>query len=828
MSVLRNNVADSLAKKVSAYGVVVWDDPEGSYVDEAPSLVREDVGFAAYAGSWYRLRREIEDSMGGSELPRLVVYVPVEPPAEDPLAEVRAATGLDRSFKLLLGTALRQSLEGQLTIERIEEVARSARTLTEAEEILEQGGGGPVLLTKRFGTAEPVEIMLRIACSGAGDVFSDDAFRTEVDRFLEQQLGGQFGGTGDLGTAIAQRLVAAELVRSGVATGAAAATPGQVDRAIEVLRRWQADRQRLSDLRSRMEGALEGLDLDALGWVPELAQLDSSPALDELALAHYLNLYTAGDYDQAAALAAVRRSSFWAKWDADLPWQSRWEIAHAASQLQALCLDSNATGAKPESVLADYEATTWQVDAEHRRLELGMTRLDELGDLEQPMQAARIAYEGWLDQYLRSFTAGVAARGLANGSLLRQGEVHDRLVEPYVRKGSQVAYFFVDALRYELGRELAASLQRAFGEDAVRVEGALGAAPSITLVGMANLCPNAHTALRLELDGREKLMVSIDGSPVMTPPERLSLLQAAHGHVVDIVLDDLVTQGESDLKERINGAKVVMVRSTEFDEAGEAGKLAVAHTSFPIIVEHLRRAVAKLSLAGVTRFVISSDHGFLILSRDVGQHRIIPKPGGKGEVHRRVFIGTGGAAGDELIRVPLSAVGIPGDLDLLVPRGLGLISAGGARGFFHGGISPQEMLVPVITVELEAAAGTEPLTVEVAISGKVTSRIFTGKLFLKSGLFSVEPIDVSVNAVRISDGAEIAKLVAAGGAEVAEGVVRLAPDSEALVSFQVIADLDKGDKVELRVMDVKTDRRIGRSKPAPVAAPVLVEADLDA
>ena len=132
----------------------------------------------------------------------------------------------------------------------------------------------------------------------------------------------------------------------------------------------------------------------------------------------------------------------------------------------------------------------------------------------------------------------------------------------------------------------------------------------------------------------------------------------------------------------------------------------------------------------------------------------------------------------------------------------------------------------MVTVEIDAEETGEPLTIDASISGKITSRIFTGKLVLKSGLFAVEPVDVSVGVVRISDGAEIVKLVAAGGADIAEGVVQLVPDTEALVSFQVINDLAKGDRVELRVLDVKTDRRLAKSKPAQVAANVSAEADL--
>ncbi|MFV1989901.1 MAG: PglZ domain-containing protein, partial [Acidimicrobiales bacterium] len=677
----------------------------------------------------------------------------------------------------------------------------SARTMTEAEEILEQGGGGPVLLTKHLGTSDPIEMTIRIACGAADQPLAIPEVRSEAVRFLDQQLGGDFGAVENLPNLVCLRLVAAELSAAGIALAPFSIsefTPEQHRRVSAVARRWQDDRNRLADLRGRMNDAAGTLRImDDVQWTPQLAEADIAPAFDDVAMHEFLRKYDEGDFAAAAALAKVRRSRFWATWDLDSSWQGLWAVAFAAARVQELTSSMEVEAASPESLFAQYGASTWQVDAEHRRLELGLTRLDKLGDLEAPVQAARHAYEAWLDRYLRVFTSAVSAQGLSGGQLLRQSEVHDKRVDPAIRTGAKVAYFFVDALRYELGRELASSLQRAFGEDAVRVEGAVGAAPSITPVGMASLCPLAQSALRLDLDERDRLMVTIDDAPVMSPPERLALLQAAHGKVVDIVLDDLVTQGEAHLEDRIGDAKVIMVRSQEIDEAGEAGKLAIAHTSFPTIIEHLRRAVAKLSLVGVTRFIISSDHGFLILSRRVGQERIIPKPGGKGELHRRAFIGTGGAAGDELVRIPLSETGIPGELDLLVPRGLALISAGGTRGFFHGGISPQEMLVPVLTIEIESEQTEEPLTVAASITGKIMAAVFTSNIALSSGLFAVDPVDVSVSAVRLSDGAEVAKLVAAGGAEMAEGVVRLSPDTEALLSFQVTTSLGKGDKVAL-------------------------------
>lgn len=827
MSVLRNHVADQLSRKVSAHGIVVWDDPEQAYVDTAEALVPSDTAFVSYQGSWYSLRREVEGLLAAPEPPRLVVYVPSDPPDEDPLAEVRAATGLDRGFKLLLGTAIRQAYKGRLTEERIADIVASARTLTEAEEIFDEGGGGPVLLTRRLGTSDSIELLVRTASGEADDALADADVRAEANRFLEQQIGGQYGDVADLAGAVSRRILAAALVDAGIdadVIGVDPGTPEQQRRARTVAERWMDDRNRLASLRAQMSSAAEALSLvDTVNWAPGLREADLAPALDDVAFAEYLQLLDEHDFQGAASLAEARLGTFWSTWDVESPWRNRWSLAYSAARVRQLVARSPAPADSPERVLADYEASTWQIDAEHRSLEFGLTKLDELGDLEMPVQQARQAYEMWLDGYLRVFTGLVESQGLAVGDMLRQSEIHDERVAPAIRVGETVAYFFVDALRYELGRELASSLRRAFGEDSVRLEAAVGVAPSITPVGMANLCPGARSGLRLALDDRNKLVVSIDGTPVMSPPLRLSLLQAAHGEVADLILDDVITQGETQLKERIGKAKVLMVRSQEIDESGESGKLAVVNTSFPTILEHLRRAVAKLSLAGVTRFVISSDHGFLLLSRGLSQARIIPKPGGTGDVHRRVFIGSGGAAGQELARIPISAVGIPGDLDLLVPRGLGLISAGGSRGFFHGGVSPQEMLVPVVAVEVEAQGGEEPTTVTAAISGRITSAIFTAKIELRSGLFSVEPLDVGISAVRVSDGAEVAKLLAAGGADMGEGVVRLEPDTEVLLSFQVTASLAKRDKVALMINDVRTDRKIAESRPASVAAVVVVE-----
>src|SRR5690606_38670204 len=111
------------------------------------------------------------------------------------------------------------------------------------------------------------------------------------------------------------------------------------------------------------------------------------------------------------------------------------------------------------------------------------------------------AYETWLDDVLQSFTGVVAADGLAHDGLLAQGHIHADVVAPRAKHGP-VAYFMVDALRYELGHDLVEALRSLFPTGTFNVVPAVALLPSITPVGMANLCPGAEAGLEIGLDSK--------------------------------------------------------------------------------------------------------------------------------------------------------------------------------------------------------------------------------------------------------------------------------------------------------------------------------------
>src|SRR4051812_3260359 len=110
-SALRDHLAAELAKKVTQRGIVVWQDTDREYGGVASQLCPPDARFAAYDGSWYALRREVESLLGGDTPPKLVVYAPGSSLSDDPLEEIRAA-GV--RFTIRLGTLVKTALKGDL------------------------------------------------------------------------------------------------------------------------------------------------------------------------------------------------------------------------------------------------------------------------------------------------------------------------------------------------------------------------------------------------------------------------------------------------------------------------------------------------------------------------------------------------------------------------------------------------------------------------------------------------------------------------------------------------------------------------------------------
>jgi hypothetical protein len=184
---LRDHLAAELAKKVSQRGIVVWQDTDHEYGDVAAHLCPPDARFAAYDGSWYSLRRDVESMLAGDTPPKLIIYAPGTLPADDPLEEIRAA-GV--RFAIRLSTLVNNALKGELSEQRLAEIGGQARTLAEAESAVGGDAGGDVRLIGVLGASDSRTMALRILTGERAEVLDDQGAWTAAAELLARQIGG--------------------------------------------------------------------------------------------------------------------------------------------------------------------------------------------------------------------------------------------------------------------------------------------------------------------------------------------------------------------------------------------------------------------------------------------------------------------------------------------------------------------------------------------------------------------------------------------------------------------------------------------------------------
>ena len=823
---MRELLADQLARKVQAHGLVIWEDREGEYVDIASSLAPEGVRFEAFDGSWYELRRRIEPAFVGERRSTLLVYTPAAV-EDDPLAEIRDAGA---EFKRKLSTLVRQCLKGRFPPARISAIAENARTLSQAEMAVEGVGEADVRLVGVIGARSPIDILVNILTGAYDDQLGAAAVWDAVAALAKETVGSDVAGSSDeLRDDLFQHLLLCDIAQ---------VIEGSLPDALASA--WIAPsaphRRSAHDLLARLRATPEGANAyrrlavmadarlvfgDHLDWSPGLDEAVGTPAVEGVLLTRSIQLLQESHHRDALDIAERRLEvSPWIS-DPASEWGGKWRAVQAMARLHAELAEADPPAAEgPGRMLAWYVEQGWRVDRAHRRLELARTELGRFGDLEGALTAARTAYECWLDGLLDLFVCSVAEQTLDIDGLIRQGEVHDRFV---ATSRGRTAYVWVDALRYELGVELADALRQI--SENVQIHGAVAAVPTITSVGMANLLPSAASGLTIGLDG-EHIQVSIAGTRVSTVGHRRDLLRARHGKVADLDLNEASQKGERALGNAIGDADLVLIRSQEVDSAGESGLLSVAWTHFQTVINMLASVIARLAQCGVGRVVISADHGFIALGQNLGTHRTVDAPDGAvGITKRRVFIGRGGTPNQATLRIPLASCGIPGDLDLIVPRGLAVFRAGGSRQFFHGGISPQELIVPVIVAELAKTPEPQKLRIGIKVAGRrITTGVFAATLSFDGNLFTNE---VTVRVVAGSGGdPPIARVISGDGYDPDTGSVTVSTGQPSVLTFQVTENLDTNTEVNLQVLDARTGRKLA-SESVRVAASVVVEDQLD-
>jgi hypothetical protein len=193
----------------------------------------------------------------------------------------------------------------------------------------------------------------------------------------------------------------------------------------------------------------------------------------------------------------------------------------------------------------------------------------------------------------------------------------------------------------------------------------------------------------------------------------------------------------------------------------------------------------------------------------------ISSPGGNEvDLHRRCWIGRGGATPAGCVRVSAAALGYDSELDFVFPLGSGVFKAGGDLAFHHGGPSLQEMITPVLTIRMKASGLDRSTAGPVTATGvpdAVTNRIFSVTIQLDGKALSLFSKELVVRPLLISSGKQVGGVGMAIDAELdrATGCVKLQPGKPVTVAF-LLSD-ESVPSLRLVVQDPTTDAELYRS-----------------
>ena len=808
--------------------IVVWYDAEGDFKAFAAAFNGPNCEVLSAEASVLKTRRradEVYRLMNESENPAerdrcLLIYIPRRRGAteddkmRDPFevyAMAGAAFGDTEDQKI-------ESLASQAMPQKAEEITRLFRegkpdiTLLDG---LEKTQRWP-LLNDVFRTETPAEIIASALCNMAKAEAVDDkpGCIEELLRLFESAVGFKPASGSrkwkTLRPKAAEQVLFSEFLfdlPSG-APDALSAVPragGDAESLVyAACDRMRADaglRETYIELAQTIEGELRLPDIMPRDFDP--GERDTFPFEERRLLGLAVGLVVAGDIEAARTVIEKRKRSIWRRDPQRSPaWTT---LERAAALIESSVVVSRGLSGRTNlaGLMKAYTEDGWSdLDRASRLFETALTACTDEDIISPVVDLCRRRYREAAVNLQDAFLAAVQAEGWPPEGAPRQTRIFDDHVTPLLERRERIAFFLVDSLRYEMGRDLGEALT---GTGEVEITHAAGVVPTVTGCGMAALMPGADGMLQLvEKDGG--LVPALGTRLLKTSADRMKLLAETYGdRFFETTLDELLGSPKK-VAANVKNAELFVVRTQDPDAVAENLGAWRARRYLSDVVGDIAAAVRWVVSQGFNRVVISADHGHMMLPEIPAGDVVQTPPGGWLENKRRCRLGSGlsGAAGTVTLKA--GHVGIQGDVqEVCLPIGFRVFSDG--EGYFHGGLSLQEAVVPVVVFragqERQSAAGKLEIDIRYR-SDKFTSRVIGLKFHLKRDLFSAAA-HVRIEAY---DGTGFkAKIVG----EAADSEARDEKTREVILQagketpVPVLIDPDfNGAEIEIRVSDPQT------------------------
>lgn len=483
--------------------------------------------------------------------------------------------------------------------------------------------------------------------------------------------------------------------------------------------------------------------------VEELVGTEIFPCIDECILKKLMTdiIDQTINVDVIIDTVEKRRTMLWYAWVQNF-YAGVLEVAH----MQKFYLDHSAGfhTVEPHKVWKEYTSDYYQMDTYYRLFHVAFGKslnssnplLDDL--FKHVADVVEGLYANWFLGNLGTNWATAAADNLKDyGRIMEVPQQKDFYRNRVKNADTRVFVLISDAMRYEVAVTLANELRQETQAN-VKMESCEGIFPTVTKFGMTALLP--HKELTAELKSNGVVGVLADGQPT-DAQYRDGILKKANPESVALKYKDLIKMKRADRSALVKGMEVVYIYHDKIDET--------SHTDEGLVFDSCEDAISELKnmvriivneFSG-TRIYITSDHGFIYTYKPLTEDAKVDKTTSSEddiEVDRRYLITKKGAKPEYLLPVKF----LDGSqYDAFAPIGNTRIKKkGGGLNFVHGGISLQEMVVPVIDYHYMRtdSAGyqrnkkkydTKPVTLSLlSASRKISNMIFSLNFYQKEAV----------------------------------------------------------------------------------------------
>ena len=829
-----------LRAKTRRHGIVVWLDPDAHYASFVDRLItqrsenRLPYPVQTYRGSFLELMLELEPLANGVDRPPLLIHLPgfnQETIKGTPLLELYEA---GTCFMKNLDTLITDAAAGRVRPEQIAAFRASGRgTLGNADAWL------TAMLSVQEGVLggqlRDVSLSALVDDLLNGGLIANQLSQPGNQNAVWQYLATMTGLSPETGMQFASRGSAEEKINAKDIAFAAASWALRVEYVHDLKRppvdtQLQGTRSLPAALITNCRDLADHLRQNRAAFYRDTANETETTLTDEVeaAKAEDLGLIDTFWFEEKLVLDAALVALYEQRWSAagdwaaqrngdksfwlreDAPRRNTWQLICDAARLgQAIDRASLSLGDvhSLEEAVQRYVDCGAAVDQAHRHLEqrrltLLYTQLPEFDLLRARLDVLRRLWREWADAWARAFNGLCLKHGFLPPAPMQQRTLFDDVVRPLIHDSETTALFLVDALRFEMAEELHRALADSTATNMLLTP-RLAELPTVTAIGMNALAPVSERGrLKLVLKNGSVEGFDLNQFRVFDPETRKKAMQNRVGGSTCPwwKLDDVLNRDAKSLKQSVGRARLVIVHSQEIDDAGENGAgLAV----FDSTLQRLRAAWRLLREAGVKRFVITADHGFLLNDETTGT---VQPHGRKIDPDRRHVFSSVAADHANAVRVSLRDLNYDCDSDdqqLMLPESTALFDRGHKpMSFVHGGNSLQERVIPVLTLVHRTSQGGSPTQYSVTAAAtqgvagmhclQATVTMVAQKTLGFSGAAQVEL------GLRVSDANDVqVELCEARGAQLSAGTISATVGQQFELFFRLAGATDTRALVEL-------------------------------